>query len=78
VTLILGMLGGAWAPAFTFPQWLQKATFAVPTRWAVYGLDAMTWRGPGFEAAVGPIAAMLGFAVLFGALAVWRFRWEAE
>jgi ABC-2 type transport system permease protein len=78
VTLILVMLGGAWVPAFIFPQWLQKVTFAVPTRWAVDGLDAMTWRGLGFDAAVAPIAAMLGFALLFGALAVWRFRWDSD
>ena len=56
------MLGGAWVPAFLFPQWLQKATFVVPTRWAIEGLDGMTWRGLGFDAAIGPIAALLGFA----------------
>ncbi|HTS66872.1 MAG TPA: ABC transporter permease [Candidatus Acidoferrales bacterium] len=77
VTLILVMLGGSWVPTFIFPQWLQNATFAVPTRWAVDGLDAMIWRGLPFGAAVGPIAAMLGFAAAFGAVAVWRFRWEA-
>ncbi|HTP32440.1 MAG TPA: ABC transporter permease [Candidatus Acidoferrales bacterium] len=77
VTLILVMLGGSWVPTFIFPQWLQNVTFAVPTRWAVDGLDAMIWRGSPFSAAVGPIAAMLGFAAAFGAVAVWRFRWEA-
>jgi ABC-2 type transport system permease protein len=77
-TLLLVMLGGAWVPSFIFPQWLQKVTFLVPTRWAVDGFDAMTWRGLGFDAAVPPIAAMLGFTLLFGALALWRFRWEAE
>jgi ABC-2 type transport system permease protein len=75
-TLLMVMLGGAWVPAFLFPQWLQKATFVVPTRWAIEGLDGMTWRGLGFEAAIGPIAALLGFAVLFTGLAVWRFRWD--
>ncbi|HXK03961.1 MAG TPA: ABC transporter permease, partial [Verrucomicrobiae bacterium] len=59
VTLILVMLGGSWVPTFIFPQWLQNVTFAVPTRWAVDGLDAMIWRGSPFSAAVGPIAAML-------------------
>ncbi|HEY1339912.1 MAG TPA: ABC transporter permease [Bryobacteraceae bacterium] len=78
ITLILVMLGGAWVPAFIFPQWLQNVSFAVPTRWAVDGFDAMTWRGLGFDAARGPILALLAFAAVFGALAVWRFRWEAE
>jgi len=75
-TLLMVMLGGAWVPAFLFPQWLQKATFVVPTRWAIEGLDGMTWRGLGFDAAIAPIGALLGFAVLFTALAVWRFRWD--
>jgi ABC-2 type transport system permease protein len=77
-TLILVMLGGSWVPAFIFPQWLQKATFAVPTRWAVDGLDAMVWRGSSFDAALGPIGALLAFAAVFGTIAVWRFRWESE
>jgi ABC-2 type transport system permease protein len=78
VTLILVMLGGSWVPAFIFPQWLQKVSFAVPTRWAVDGLDAMVWRGSGFDTALGPIGALLAFAALFGVIAVWRFRWEAS
>jgi ABC-2 type transport system permease protein len=78
VTLILVMLGGSWVPAFIFPQWLQRVSFAVPTRWAVDGLDAMVWRGSGLDAAVAPIGALLAFAAVFGAIAVWRFRWESE
>ena len=78
VTLLLVMLGGSWVPAFLFPQWLQKATFAIPTRWAVDGLDAMVWRGLDFHAALPPIGALLAFAALFGAVAIWRFRWETE
>ena len=73
-TLIMVMLGGAWVPAFIFPQWLQTLTLIVPVRWAVDGLDAMTWRGLPFEAALPSIAALLGFSLLFGALALWKFR----
>jgi len=76
VTLIMVMLGGAWVPAFIFPQWLQSATLLVPTRWAMDGLDAMTWRGLGFSAAIGPIAVLTFCALLFGVIAVARFRWE--
>jgi len=76
VTLILVMLGGAWVPSFVFPEWLQTASLFVPTRWAIDGLAAMTWRGLGFEAALAPMGVMLGFSAVLFALAIWRFRWE--
>ncbi|MGQ3051809.1 MAG: ABC transporter permease [Roseateles sp.] len=76
VTLLMVMLGGAWVPAFIFPEWLQTLSFAVPTRWAVDALDAMTWRGQGFGEALLPSAVMLGFSTAFAVVAVWRFRWE--
>lgn len=76
VTLVMVMLGGAWVPSFIFPEWLQTASLIVPTRWAVDGFDAMTWRGLGLQAALAPIAALLGFSALFAAVAVWRFDWE--
>jgi ABC-2 type transport system permease protein len=75
-TLLLVMLGGAWVPTFVFPEWMQAATLFVPTRWAVDGLEAMTWRGLGFEAALPAVAVMLTFSVAFGAIAVACFRWE--
>jgi ABC-2 type transport system permease protein len=75
-TLLLVMLGGAWVPSFVFPSWLQTVSLAAPTRWAIDGLDAMTWRGQPLEAAVLPVAVMLGFTALFSVVAVWRFRWE--
>ncbi|MFZ6846529.1 ABC transporter permease [Undibacterium sp. RuTC16W] len=73
-TLIMVMLGGAWMPSFLFPQWLQNLTLIVPTRWAVDGFDAMTWRGLGLDAALPAIAVQLGFCLLFVSLALWRFR----
>jgi ABC-2 type transport system permease protein len=74
--LLMVMLGGAWVPTFVFPAWLQQLTWVVPARWAVDGLDAMTWRGIGLDGAVIPTLVLLGFALVFGAIAVTRFRWE--
>jgi ABC-2 type transport system permease protein len=73
-TLILVMLGGAWVPSFVFPEWMQKLTVVVPTRWAVDGLDAMTWRGLGMDAALTSSGVQLAFAAVFVVLAIWRFR----
>ena len=74
--LILVMLGGAWVPSFVFPEWLQHVTEFVPTRWAVDGLDQMTWRGLPLQYAWEPTAILVGWSALFTLIAVWRFNWE--
>jgi ABC-2 type transport system permease protein len=74
--LLLVMLGGGWVPAFVFPAWLQKATLVLPTRWAIDGLDAVTWRGAGFlSGALPATAVLLGYSALFLLVARLRFRW---
>ena len=70
------MLGGAWVPTFIFPAWLQQLTLIVPVRWAVDGLDAMTWRGIGLAGAIAHSLVLLGCATAFGAIAAMRFHWE--
>jgi ABC-2 type transport system permease protein len=76
VVLIATMLSGAWLPTFMFPEWLRSATLFVPTRWAVDGLDAMTWRGLGVDAALAPAGVMLATALVFGTIAAKRFKWD--
>jgi ABC-2 type transport system permease protein len=75
-TLAMVMLGGAWVPTFVFPEWLRTASMVVPTRWAVDGLDAVTWRGQGLASVLPAIGALLAFAAAFTLLAIWRFDWE--
>ena len=75
-TLVLVMLGGAWVPTFVFPEWLQQLTRFVPTRWAIDGLEAVTWRGLGFDAVAIPVLAMLAASAIFAGVAVKRFAWE--
>ncbi|MFO1251112.1 MAG: ABC transporter permease [Inhella sp.] len=77
-TLLLVMLGGAWVPAFMFPDWLQQLTLLVPTRWAIDGLDAMTWRGLGLAEAARQAGLLGAAALLMGGLAWWRFEWAEE
>jgi ABC-2 type transport system permease protein len=75
-TLVMVMLGGAWVPTFIFPEWLQKVTIFIPTRWAVDGLDGVVWRGYHFADALPAVGVLVGFAILFGAIAVNRFGWD--
>ncbi len=74
--LLLVMLGGGWVPAFVFPEWLRTVTLVLPTRWAIDGLDAVTWRGAGFVSGALPATAvLLGYTALFLTVARLRFRW---
>jgi ABC-2 type transport system permease protein len=72
--LIMVMLGGAWMPSFLFPAWMQQLTLAVPTRWAIDGLDAITWRGLDAMAVLPAMGVLVGFSLLFALLAVWKFK----
>ena len=75
-TLLMVMLGGAWVPSFVFPEWLQTVSLGVPTRWAIDGLSAMTWRGLGLQAALAPIGVLMAFSAAFAMIALWQFDWE--
>jgi ABC-2 type transport system permease protein len=75
ILVILGvsMLGGLWLPAFLLPGWVRDLALALPTTWAMRGLDGVTWQGRGFLATVPSVAAVFGFAAVFLAVAVARF-----
>ncbi len=75
-TLIMVMLGGGWVPSFMFPPWVQNVAMAVPTKWAIDGIDAVTWRGLELDAALPAVGVLLAFAAVFMALAVWKFKRE--
>jgi ABC-2 type transport system permease protein len=74
--LMMVMLGGAWVPVFIFPAWLQQFTLIIPVRWAVDGIDAMTWRGIGLSGAAMPVLILVVFAAAFWMIAASRFKWE--
>ena len=76
VTIFIVMLSGAWVPSFLFPTWVQNAAKVIPARWAVDGLDGVTWRGLGFSDALLASGVVSLFALLFGLVAVARFRWD--
>jgi ABC-2 type transport system permease protein len=78
--LVLGMaiLGGAWFPSFMMPEWVRQVSQFIPSRWAVDGFDAMTWRGGSFTEALLPAGVLVVFSLVFTAIAYRRFKWESE
>jgi ABC-2 type transport system permease protein len=53
-------------------------SLVMPSRWAVDGFDAMTWRGFDFSTVILPSGMLLLFALVFGIIAFTRFRWDTE
>jgi ABC-2 type transport system permease protein len=76
-SLVLAPLGGCWWPFFLYPAWLQTIGRVTPHAWATTGFNKLMVFGADFGAAVPEMLALLGFAVVFGLIAAWRFRTSA-
>jgi ABC-2 type transport system permease protein len=76
-SLVLAPLGGCWWPLFITPRWMQSIAKITPHGWATTGFNKLLVFNADFNAVVPEMLALLGFTVLFGIIAVWRFRTRA-
>ena len=71
---VLAGLGGAWVPLEFTGAAFQTIGHVSPVAWAMDGFKNITARGLGFSSVLLPVAALFGYALLFFALALWRFQ----
>jgi ABC-2 type transport system permease protein len=76
-SLLLAPLGGCWWPSFLYPEWLQNIAKITPHAWATTGFNKLMVFGASFGDAFPSMLALLVFAVIFGAVSIWRFRTSA-
>jgi ABC-2 type transport system permease protein len=76
-SLVLAPLGGCWWPLFILPKWMQSLAKVTPHGWATTGFNKLMLFGADFGDVVPEMLALVGFAVLFAVIAVWRFRTSA-
>ncbi len=76
-SLLLAPLGGCWWPLFLYPDWLQNIAKISPHAWATEGFNKLMMYGAGFGDVVPSIVALAVFGVIFGGIAIWRFRTSA-
>jgi ABC-type multidrug transport system permease subunit len=78
IVLVMGLLGGCMFPRLFMPPFMQKLGLAVPHGWALDGYyDVLVRQGTSVADIVPQLGAVLGFAVLFGGIGIWRFRFES-
>ena len=75
---VLSGLGGAWLPLEYTGATFQAIGHVSPVAWAMDGFKNIVARGLGFSSVLLPAAALLGYALLFFALAAWRFQRVSE
>jgi ABC-2 type transport system permease protein len=71
VALVLGMLGDSFFPVAQAGGLLAALSLVTPQAWFMRGLENMT-GGAGAGAVLGPVAAILAFAAVTGAIAFAR------
>ena len=74
--MVMALLGGCWYPLELFPQVIQQVVKILPTRWAMQGMLDIVLRGQGLAAVLPETAVLLGFAAVFYAIGILRFRYE--
>jgi ABC-2 type transport system permease protein len=67
-------LGGTWFPLEVAGGAFAAIGKAMPSAWAMNGLQNILIRGLGLESVLLPALVILAYALGFFALAVWRFR----
>jgi ABC-2 type transport system permease protein len=75
---VLSGLGGAWVPLEYTGTAFQTIGHVSPVAWAMDGFKNITARGLGFSSVLLPAAALIGYAILFFGLAIWRFQRVSE
>jgi len=76
-SLVLAPLGGCWWPLFITPKWMQLLAKVTPHGWATTGFNKLMVFGAEGSAAVPEMAVLVVFAVVFGIVAIMRFRTSA-
>jgi ABC-2 type transport system permease protein len=76
IILPVAFLGGAFIPLDFAPAWVRQASYAMPLRYLVTGMQDVMARGEGPAAALPAIGILLAFTLVVSVIAVRMFRWD--
>jgi len=76
IILPMAFLGGAFIPLDFAPDWVRQASYAMPLRYLVTGMQDVMARGEGPAAALPAIGILLAFTLVVSLIAVRMFRWD--
>jgi ABC-2 type transport system permease protein len=75
VFLGLAILGGLWVPLSVMPSWMGHVARVIPSYW----LNRLGAMGAGQSGdLLSPVLVLIAWALVLGAVVVWRYRRDAE
>ena len=74
LAMIFGFMGGGMWPASAFPDWLNMVSKFTPNRWAIDGFLKLMYQGGGVVSILPEVLVLLGMAIVFFSLGVFRLR----
>jgi ABC-2 type transport system permease protein len=74
--MVFALLSGAWFPIELFPRGMQNMAKIFPTYWGMQGLKDILISNKAFDQILPTIGILLGFAIVFLALAMIFFKTE--
>jgi ABC-2 type transport system permease protein len=74
--VLFGAVGGALVPFSVLPGWARTIAPVTPTYWAMRGFRSVILDAQGVGGVTAPVAVLLGMALLFAVVALWRLRFD--
>lgn len=76
LVVTMAALGGVMVPRYIMPDFMQTIGLISPHAWALTAYQDVLVRGYGITHILPEVAALMGFAVVFFGVALWRFKWD--
>jgi ABC-2 type transport system permease protein len=72
----MAFLGGAFIPLAVAPGWIRDASYVMPMRYLITGMQDVMARGEGPAAALPAIGILAGLTAVLTLVSVRVFRWD--
>ncbi len=76
LVVTMAALGGVMVPRYIMPDFMQTVGLISPHAWALTAYQDVLVRGYDVARILPEVAALIGFAVVFFGVALWRFKWD--
>jgi len=76
LVVTMAALGGVMVPRYIMPDFMRTIGLISPHAWALTAYQDVLVRGYDIAHVLPEVGALMGFAVVFFGVALWRFKWD--